>query len=146
MNKSYVVTLTVPAFMDMIVSAESEDAAIMQAIEFLESDCEIEIEIDGLDIEPDDFYVYLLNQRSGPQRKDAPKKVPTPVPRGARAVQPKPNPKSGAVPIEVKISMMTEIVQVIRDSDLSDRDMAFMILGAIDEQFVSRDHPHEDDA
>ncbi len=62
--KEFAVTITFPAFADMIVEAETRDAAIQQIKENLASGIEMEFELELSDPEDMDFFAYPLDRRN----------------------------------------------------------------------------------
>ena len=62
--KEFAVTISVPAFADMLVEAETKEAAIAQIKENLASGIEIDFDLDLGDPEDMDFFAYPLDDES----------------------------------------------------------------------------------
>ena len=66
--KEFAVTITVPAFADMIVEAETREAAIAQIKENLASGIELDFELEMSDPEDLGFYAYPLDRENTASR------------------------------------------------------------------------------
>ena len=62
--KEFAVTITVPAFADMIVEAETRDAAIAQIKENLASGIELDFDLELSDPEDMDYFAYPLDSEN----------------------------------------------------------------------------------
>ena len=62
--KEFAVTISVPAFADMLVEAETKEAAIAQIKENLASGIEVNFDLDLGDPEDMDFFAYPLDDES----------------------------------------------------------------------------------
>ena len=60
--KEYAVTITVPAYADMVVAAETREAAIAQIKENLASGIELDFEMDVVDPEDMYYFAYPLDE------------------------------------------------------------------------------------
>ena len=62
--KEFAVTITLPAFADMLVEAETKDAAIAQIKENLKKGLEVEFDLEFGNPEDMDFFAYPLSGKS----------------------------------------------------------------------------------
>lgn len=66
--KEFAVTITVPAFADMIVEAETRDAAIAQIKENLASGIELDFDLELSDLEDMDYFACPLDRENTASR------------------------------------------------------------------------------
>ena len=163
--KEFAVTITIPAFADMLVEAETKEAAIKQIKKQLEDGVEVDFELEFGDPEEMDFFAApIVNTPPHPALKDytvtleakAYQEVPVKAVSEADALQRvyemynrsdaidfndshviriKPGIKDVDDPRSSMKGLLENAVRIIRESDCSNAEMAVTLQHAIDKIF-----------